>query len=51
LTVWVRCVLYTSAHTMFQQLRASRADASYERKLLRYTAPALLIIDDLGCGR
>jgi DNA replication protein DnaC len=41
-------VLYTSANAMFQQLRASRADASYDRKLLRYTAPDLLIIDDLG---
>lgn len=41
-------VLYTSAQAMFQQLRASRADASYERKLLRYTGPDLLIIDDLG---
>lgn len=41
-------VLYTSAHAMFQQLRASRADASYDRKLLRYTSPALLVVDDLG---
>jgi DNA replication protein DnaC len=41
-------VLYTSAHAMFQQLRASRADTSYERKLLRFTTPALLVIDDLG---
>lgn len=40
--------LYTSAQSMFQQLRASRADASYERKLLRFTTPELLIIDDLG---
>lgn len=41
-------VLYSSAHAMFQQLRASRADATYERKLLRYTSPDLLILDDLG---
>lgn len=41
-------VLYTSAQSMFQQLRASRADASYERKLLRFTSPELLVIDDLG---
>jgi DNA replication protein DnaC len=41
-------VLYTGAQAMFQQLRASRADASHERKLLRYTTPDLLIVDDLG---
>lgn len=41
-------VLYTSANAMLNQLRASRADATYERKLLRFTTPALLIIDDLG---
>lgn len=41
-------VFYTPAHAMFQQLRAARADSSYDRKLLRYTTPALLIIDDLG---
>jgi DNA replication protein DnaC len=40
--------LYTPAQAMFQQLRASRADASYERKLLRYTEPDLLVVDDLG---
>jgi DNA replication protein DnaC len=40
--------LHTSAQSMFQQLRASRADASYDRKLLRYTGPELLVIDDLG---
>lgn len=40
--------LYTSAHDMLTQLRASRADNSYERKLLRFTTPDLLIIDDLG---
>jgi len=41
-------VLYTSAHGMLTQLRASRADRSYDRKLLRYTSPDLLVIDDLG---
>lgn len=40
--------LYTSAHEMLTQLRASRADNSYERRLLRYTTPDLLIIDDVG---
>jgi DNA replication protein DnaC len=41
-------VLYTSAHAMLSQLRAARADRTYDRKLLRFTAPALLIVDDLG---
>ena len=39
---------YTSAHRMLPLLKASRADQSYERKLLRFTTPDLLIIDDLG---
>jgi DNA replication protein DnaC len=41
-------VLYTSAHDMLATLRRARADQSYERRLLRFTSPALLIIDDLG---
>ncbi len=41
-------VLYTSAHQMFTSLRASRADESYDKKMKRYTAPDLLIMDDLG---
>lgn len=41
-------VLYTSAHGMLTQLRASRADRSYDRKLLRYTSPDLLVVDDMG---
>lgn len=41
-------VLYVSAHSMLTQLRASRADSTTERKLLRLTTPQLLIIDDLG---
>jgi DNA replication protein DnaC len=40
--------LYTAAHEMLTQLRAARADESYERRLLRFTTPDLLIIDDLG---
>ena len=28
--------------------RAARADGSHERRLQRYTAPQLLIVDDLG---
>ena len=39
---------YVSAHRMLSQLRASRADQSYDRKMLRFTAPDLLIVDDLG---
>lgn len=40
--------LYISAHDMLAQLRAARADVSLERKMLRFTTPDLLIIDDLG---
>ena len=39
---------YVSAQRMLSTLRASRADQSYDRKLLRFTAPDLLIVDDLG---
>mgnify|MGYP005707219361 FL=1 len=41
-------VCYVSAHKMLAQLRASRADQTYDRKMLRFTSPDLLIIDDLG---
>ena len=41
-------VLYTTAHQMFTALRASRADHSYERRLSKFTAPELLVVDDLG---
>ena len=41
-------VLFTDAHEMFIQLRAARADATYERRLLRFTTPDVLIVDDLG---
>lgn len=40
--------LYISAHDMLSQLRASRADDSHDRRMLRFTSPDLLIIDDLG---
>jgi len=33
---------------MLSQLRAARADNSYDKKLLRFTSPELLIVDDLG---
>lgn len=41
-------VLYAPAHRMLATLRASRADHSYERKLLRFTMPDVLIVDDVG---
>ena len=41
-------VLYTSAQDLFKQLRAARGDGSYDRRMLRFTTPDLLIVDDLG---
>ena len=41
-------VLFTSAQRLFAALRGSRADQSYEKKLLRFTSPDVLVIDDLG---
>lgn len=41
-------VLYVSAHEMLVQLRAARADASYERRMLRLSTPEVLVVDDLG---
>jgi DNA replication protein DnaC len=41
-------VLYTQATDLLSQLRAARADGSYERRLARFTGPELLIVDDLG---
>lgn len=41
-------VLYISAHDMLTQLRVARADATLDRKMLRFTTPDLLIVDDLG---
>ncbi len=40
--------LYTTAHHMFSQLRAARADGTYDRQLARFVSPRLLILDDLG---
>lgn len=40
--------LFITANKMFSELRAARADDSYERRMLRFTNPELLIIDDLG---
>ena len=41
-------VLYVTAHDLFKQLRAARGDGTHERRLLRFTGPELLILDDLG---
>ncbi len=41
-------VCYTSAHQMLSQLRASRADQSYDKRMLRFTTPHLLVVDDVG---
>jgi DNA replication protein DnaC len=41
-------VLYVAAQDLLKQLRAARADSSYDRRLLRFTTPDLLVIDDLG---
>lgn len=41
-------VLFVPAHRLLDDLRAARADGSHERRMQRYTAPELLIVDDLG---
>lgn len=41
-------MLYVTAHRMFAELRAARADNTQDRRLARFTAPDLLIVDDLG---
>ena len=41
-------VIYISANEMLTTLRAARADGSFDRKMLRFTSPDLLVIDDLG---
>lgn len=41
-------VFYTSAHRMLSELRAGRADQTYDKKVLRVTSPDVLVIDDLG---
>lgn len=40
--------LYVSSHDMLTQLRAARADQSFDRRMLRFTSPDVLIVDDLG---
>lgn len=41
-------VYFVPAQQLFTQLRAARADGSYEKRLLRFTTPDVLVIDDLG---
>ena len=40
--------LYIGANDLLISLRAARGDGSYEKRLLRYSSPDLLIVDDLG---
>ena len=40
--------LYVTANQLFVDLRAARADRTYDKRLARLTSPELLIIDDLG---
>lgn len=41
-------VMVVSFHKLFNQLRASRADGSYDRKMQSLLRPDLLILDDFG---
>ena len=41
-------VAYVGAHELLMQLRAARGDGSYDKRILRFTGPDVLIIDDLG---
>lgn len=41
-------VFFTGAAQMLNALRAARADQSWDRKMLRYTTPELLVVDDIG---
>jgi DNA replication protein DnaC len=41
-------VRFVSASDLLAELRAARADESYEQALGRYSKPELLIVDDLG---
>lgn len=43
-----KSVLHVVAQDLFKQLRAARADGSHDRRMMRFTTPDLLIIDDLG---
>jgi DNA replication protein DnaC len=39
---------YVGAHELLIQLRAARGDGSFEKRILRFTTPDVLIVDDLG---
>lgn len=41
-------VLFVNTHKMLQHIHGGRADGSYERRLLTYLRPQLLILDDFG---
>ena len=41
-------VLFTKAIKLFRSLLAARADHSWEKRIKKYLAPDLLIIDDFG---
>jgi DNA replication protein DnaC len=41
-------VHYVAANDMLKQLRAARGDGSYDKRLARFVAADLLIVDDLG---
>jgi DNA replication protein DnaC len=41
-------VVFTSAHTMLRHLHAGRADGTYEKRLMGFVRPELLVIDDFG---
>jgi len=43
-----RKVLMSRAHKIFKTLMQSRADNSFERELIKYIGPELLVIDDFG---
>jgi len=49
-TQMYRC-RYTTAADMLRDLMASRADLSFHRKLRQYTAPDILLIDEVGFDR
>lgn len=40
--------LYVTAHRMLTQLRSARGDGTYDKKMLRFTSPSVLILDDIG---
>jgi DNA replication protein DnaC len=43
-----KSVLFITAHEMFGQLRSARGDGTFDKRMLRFTTPDLLIVDDVG---